>query len=254
MPNHRSMWVDGAPLAAYHSWISAVKFLIVARSIANQFTRMSSKAGTERCQPEQFVAVAPCEAFFQRTKNRWAAQIAILAERFPRFRKRVVRQTFLDGFNDISATAMGNDLIGFGVAQGEQVPHRFGRHFGDSAVKLVLQPAAGVDKADLLALFGPMQRAKVGSSPLTMGGRALPESRGGAITEQTGAHDHAGIVIQIKSGGAYFDGDRCDGGIRVRRKKAGSSVHGWYSGATTQASHVVEKRVAAQADLLREVA
>ena len=113
------MWVGGAPLASYHSWISAVKFLIVARSIANQFTRMSSEAGTERCQPEQFVAVAPCEPFFQRTKNRWAAQIAILAERFPRFRKRVVGPRFLDGFNDISTTAVGNDLIGFGVAQGE---------------------------------------------------------------------------------------------------------------------------------------
>ncbi len=51
----------------------AKRLWVCARSVAAQFTRVSGEASTERRKPEQFVAVALGKAFFQRTKDRWAA-------------------------------------------------------------------------------------------------------------------------------------------------------------------------------------
>jgi len=108
-------------------------------------------------------------------------------------------------------------------------------------------------EAEQVALLRPVERMEPVAPQTGRSGPAAPDRGGGAVTEQTRAHQHAGVVVEIKRRRADFHRDaryRClgpcceqmAGGPQRRNRRTATETH-----------QIVQNRVAAQTQLLRHI-
>ena len=105
-------------------------------------------------------------------------------------------------------------------------------------------------------MLGEMEGVEAVATHVWAGGRGrvAPDARGGSVTEEAGADEHAGIVIEEEGGGADFDGDAGDNGVGLRGEHGLGGAQGGDGGAAAEADDVLEKGVGAETKIFRDVA
>ncbi len=220
---------------------------------------MRAEPGAEGDEPEVTGAVGRffVEGAVEGEENGRAAHVAEVAEHFAAGVERMRSDDGLDGVEDIAAAGM-RDNAGDGAraAAGPQFANGSGGEFRDGAVEEVAEFAVALLEPKLVAVGGEMKRIEIeGAERNGMGGRfGAPDRSGGTVGEEAGADENAGIVVEVKRGGADFDGDAGDGRVGVGGENvAGAAQHG-NGGAAAEADEILKKGVGAKAELFGDVA
>ena len=151
-------------------------------------------------------------SFFQREEDRGAGHVAVAAQDFAGFGELKGWQRGFDCFDHIAATGVGDDLVGPFFKSCVKRGDRFGGEFGHAAVKLVFEFAGGVYEADFFAFDWDMMGIESMETTAIIVVGISGEDRGcGAIAEEAERNEHAGFVVDVKSGGGDFHCDDCDG-------------------------------------------
>ena len=171
----------------------------------------------------------------------------------------VARKFCGNGVDHVLAAGVGNDAAdGFGVelldsALVEECDG-VGGEIGNGGSEEVAEFSVAVLEADFVAVRGVVMGVEAEAAKLSGLGRALPDGRSGAIAEETGADEDAKIIVEVEGGGAHFDGDTRDDGLRVAGENAIDGAEGGDGGAATESSKVLEVSIGAKAELLGHVA
>lgn len=187
-----------------------------------------------------------------------AAEVAVVAQDVAAFLELIVGQRAFDGFDDVATTGMGEDLVDVSVVPGgaKQLTHGLGGNLGNGAMQLVLELSLRVHEPDLLAIFRLVDGLKILEAMLgavVAGGRS-PDGGAGAITKQTEADEHAGIVIHVKRGGANLHGDDRDSRFRIGTEISLSAAKRRDGGTAAKAYEVLKIDVVSHAELFRQMA
>jgi hypothetical protein len=124
---------------------------------------------------------------------------------------------------------------GAGVAGGEG---------GDLGGEKVAEQAAAVVEAEMFAVFGSGVAGGAGPADGGPCGRRFGRKNdgGGAIAEEAGADEDAGVVIEVAGGGADFDADDENPAGAPGLELGGGLVEGGEGGATALADEIEEGR------------
>src|SRR5690606_9106088 len=179
--------------------------------------------------------------------------VAMVAQHFAAFREGEGERGF-EGVENIAPAGVGEDLIGIGGAVSIELGNGFGSQGWHRAMELVFQFSVGVDEADF---FPFMRKVKGGEAPrLPLAGSVPrgPNGGGGTVTEEAEADENAGIVVGEEGGGANFDSDGGDGGVRVGRQKTVGGAQGGDGGAAAEPDEIGETGIRPQAELFGDMA
>jgi len=122
------------------------------------------------------------------------------------------------GIEDIPATGMGNDAADRPVAAA--IPEAFDRAGGKGwhgAVEQVAQFAVALLEPELVAVRRLVMRVEAEGAQSSRTWLGPPDRGRGAVAEETGADQNAGIVVEVKCRGADLDGHAGNRGCGVGR-------------------------------------
>jgi hypothetical protein len=77
----------------------------------------------------------------------------------------------------------------------EEFRDAFSRERGNLAVQLVFEPSAGIHKADLLPVLGPVKGAEVLKAELAAPVLRPPEGGSGTVAKEAQTDEHARFVV-----------------------------------------------------------
>ena len=129
-----------------------------------------------------------------------------------------------------------------------------GGEFGDGAVEEVAQAAVAVLEAEFVALDREVERVESEAAQRVRARRGAPDARGGAVAEEAGADDDAGIVVEVKCRRAHFDRDARDGGAGLGGEQVAGGAKRGNRGAAAKTDEVLQENIGAEAEQLCDVA
>ena len=121
-------------------------------------------------------------------------------------------------------------------------------------VEEVAQLPVALLETQPVAIRRDMQRVESMAAPATCARCAFPDRRGGAVAEEAGADEDAGIIVEVEGGGADFQGDAGDGGGGLGGEDGGGGAERGDGGAAAEADEVLEEGVGAEVERFRDVA
>jgi hypothetical protein len=155
---------------------------------------------------------------------------------------------------------VGEDAGGRGEVGGlggEEACDGVGGEAGHGGREQVAQFAVALLEADVIAGGGKVEGVEaVGAQRGAGRGRrgGAPEGGRGAVAKEAGADEYAGIVVEVKGGGADLDRDAGDGGFGPRGEEGGGGAEGGDGGTAAEADEILEKGVGAEAEGFGDVA
>ena len=188
---------------------------------------MGCESRPEGCEPKPPRLRMAFDRLLQRCQNTGAAHVSIVPENRAGFLEFVAAQRAFKGLDHIPSPGMGDDAVGFGGSLFKKPGDRLCRQTWHLTVELVFESAVGIHEANFFAVLRLVKCLKIRESPAVDAALRAPESGSRSIPEKTQTHEHAGIIVQIESGGADLDGNRGDqcigigGEIAARRFQKG---------------------------------
>ena len=216
---------------------------------------MRGKTCSEGGEPEGIRVRVCAEAFLQGEEKGGAGHIAVAAEDFAGFGEVEAGEGGFEGFDDIAAAGVSQDLVGLFWKSFKKDGDGLSGEVGDAAVELVFEFSGGVNEADFLAIGGDVVGVEVFEFPSGFrGGLAGEEEGGGAITEEAEGDEDAGVVIDVEGGGGGLDGDDCDVMVGVRGEVSVGGAESGDGGAATEAYEIAQVGIGAEAEAFGNVA
>ena len=188
------------------------------------------------------------ERMLQCGKNTWAADVAVLAKNLPRGAELVRGNRALDGFYDIASTRVGDELIRRTRPHFEKLGDRFSRECGHSTMELVFEATTGIDEADFLPVLGFVDGAEILETQLPAFVFAPPDCSGGSIAKEAQTDEHAGFVVQVKSGGGNFHGYCSYDGLGIRGEETARGFEKRQGGTAAEAKQVLQEGIRAESE------
>ena len=215
---------------------------------------MGGKTGAESGEPQSITFRRVFKGVLERCKDAGAADVAVLAKDFAGFIKFVGRNRLLNGLDHIAATRVRDEAVGFDGTHSEEGTDGFSGEGRDIAVELIFEAPAGIHEADFFPMLGFMEGVEVLKTELPSLVFPFPDGGGCPIAKEAEADQHAGLVIQIKSGRGNFHSNCGNGRFFACGKEPSGAFQEREGGAAAKAQYVLQKNVRAQAKDLGDVA
>jgi len=220
---------------------------------------VGAEAGAEGDEPEIAGAVGRgfAEGAIEGEEDGGAAHVAVVAESFATGLERMWSDDRFEGVEDIAPAGVRDDARdGARAASGPKFTDGGGGKFGDGTVEEVAEFAVTLLEAEFVALGGDVKRVEIegAESVRIVGWLCAPDGTGGAVGEEAGADEDAGIVVEVESRRADFDGDAGDGGVGVCRENVAGAAEEGNGSAATETDEILEEGVGAEAEMFGDVA
>jgi len=115
-------------------------------------------------------------------------------------------------------------------------------------VELVFEAATSIDEADFLTVLGFVDGAEILEAQLPTLVFASPDGSGGSIAKETEADEHAGLVVQVKSGGGNFHRYCGHGRLRIGCEQAPRGFEKRQGRTAAEAKQVLQKGIRAESE------
>ena len=212
------------------------------------------EARTKGSEPKALALGIGRKGIFQSGKNAWAADVAVSSQDFAGGIQPVRGTDSFDGLDHITAASVRDEALRRARSHSEKLGDRIGCEFRNLAVELVFKTATNIDEADFLAVLGLVDGAEVLESELPALRFAPPDGGSSSVSEETEADEHAGLVVEVKSGRGNLDCYCSNRSGGICREQAACGLKERQGGSTAEAEQILKESIRAEAEDFGNVA